>query len=907
MTVPYGADEAVRFQGNTTSKDHFRLLQSDGEFVLVGARNAVYNLSMPTMVENKKVEWFALEDHVKMCQLKGRSEEECQNYIRVLAMKSPGRLLLCGTHAYKPMCREYAYKEGEYVLEKQVNGQGVSPYDPSHNSTAVLVDGELFVGTVADFSGMDPLIYREPLRTEQYDATNLNAPNFVSSFAHGDYVYFTFRETAVEFMNCGKTVYSRIARVCKSDRGGPHKFRYRWTSFLKSRLNCSVSGDYPFYFNEIQSTAGPYESRHEGKRVDIIYATFTTPSNALSGSAVCAFRLHDVEKVFDGAFKEQAALNYNWLPVPAHKVPEPRPGQCVNDSQTLPDVTLNFIKSHSLMDESVPSMLNEPLIIRTGFHHRFTKIEVDPQVKTPEGKYYDVLFIGTDNGKVIKAIRTDSGQQVIIEEMQVFPISVPVTNMMIHRGKMGGIDGASEEARLVVSSQGEIASLKLQRCYSDKVSTCSDCVKLRDPYCAWDKRRQKCVAVGSWTLEANLFQNVNTGSHESCPDSTHGKSMVKSPPSRDNSAGYVASSSSASGMAEASLFNADFPAAPPSSSGPSRSGKSFATHSHVASDVPDGDKDDGTGAADMDAGMDGSLDLDDADDDVSSVRGNDGPRISPDESQPKYTVETLAIAVAAGSLAALFLGFVLGYCCGRKCRKNEEDNMPYPDTEYEYFEQRQNCHMRRLQDDPKLLPQEEATYAEPILMPTVNKTMTLTPSNIVQHQQQQQQTNAMHCGGGGYSATSPKATLRKVVNNHNSALTTSNNAANSQVGALFETCPSPCPSSGLYAPYSDHGNNYATANNATLSSNAVRDPYSSFRSRDAFGAGSIRSQHQAAFNGHQQQQLPPMGGIGGGGLQPLGPLDGSTALYGGTLRSSNKAANLADNYGTARSVKKVYL
>jgi len=74
---------------------------------------------------------------------------------------------------------------------------------------------------------------------------------------------------------------------------------------------------------------------------------------------------------------------------------------------------------------------------------------------------------------------------------------------------------------------------------------------------------------------------------------------------------------------------------------------------------------------------------------------DDGPSISAKESQPKYTVETLAIAVAAGSLAALFLGFVLGYCCGRKCRKNEEDNLPYPDTEYEYFEQRQNCHMRR--------------------------------------------------------------------------------------------------------------------------------------------------------------------------------------------------------------------
>lgn len=177
-----------------------------------------------------------------------------------------------------------------------------------------------------------------------------------------------------------------------------------------------------------------------------------------------------------------------------------------------------------------------------------------------------------------------------------------------------------------------------------------------------------------------------TGVHESCPDSTHGKSAVKSPPSRDN--GYVAS-----GVAEASLFNADHPASASSSSSSttsSRGGKSFATHSHVAAEMPDADKDD-----DMDAGMDpNNLDLDD-DDIGGRNNNNDGPRISPDESQPKYTVETLAIAVAAGSLAALFLGFVLGYCCGRKCRKNEEDNMPYPDTEYEYFEQRQNCHMRR--------------------------------------------------------------------------------------------------------------------------------------------------------------------------------------------------------------------
>lgn len=175
-----------------------------------------------------------------------------------------------------------------------------------------------------------------------------------------------------------------------------------------------------------------------------------------------------------------------------------------------------------------------------------------------------------------------------------------------------------------------------------------------------------------------------------------------------------------------------------------------------------------------------------------------------------------------------------------------------------------------MQEDPKLLPQEEATYAEPILVPTVNKTMTLTPSNIVQ---QQQQSNGMN--GGGYSTTSPKATLRKVINNHN-------NTTSSNVGALFESSPSPCPSNGLYAPYSDHGNN--------LPSNAYpRDPYSSFRSRDAYGAGSIRSQHP-----HSGFAQPPM----------VAPMDAAPF---GTLRSSNKATNLGDGYGTARSVKKVYL
>ena len=130
-------------------------------------------------------------------------------------------------------------------------------------------DGELYSATVSDFSGSDPLIYKEPLRTDQSDSKHLNcechsaitlysdddvaseekeekhfvtgiflwplertkrklrerkkvcllfltlslfpfpfafttAPDFVRGLSDDEYVYFFFREQAVEYINCGK-------------------------------------------------------------------------------------------------------------------------------------------------------------------------------------------------------------------------------------------------------------------------------------------------------------------------------------------------------------------------------------------------------------------------------------------------------------------------------------------------------------------------------------------------------------------------------------------------------------------------------------------------------------------------------------------------------------------------------
>lgn len=58
--------------------------------------------------------------------------------------------------------------------------------------------------------------------------------------------------------------------------------------------------------------------------------------NGLMGSAICSFAIEDIQEAFRGKFKEQATSSSAWLPVLSNRVPEPRPGDCVNDTETLP-------------------------------------------------------------------------------------------------------------------------------------------------------------------------------------------------------------------------------------------------------------------------------------------------------------------------------------------------------------------------------------------------------------------------------------------------------------------------------------------------------------------------------------------------------------------------------------------
>lgn len=46
--------------------------------------------------------------------------------------------------------------------------------------------------------------------------------------------------------------------------------------------------------------------------------------SSITGSAVCAFYMDDIEKAFSGKFKEQRNSESVWTPVPDEQVPKPR-------------------------------------------------------------------------------------------------------------------------------------------------------------------------------------------------------------------------------------------------------------------------------------------------------------------------------------------------------------------------------------------------------------------------------------------------------------------------------------------------------------------------------------------------------------------------------------------------------
>ncbi|XP_029350748.1 semaphorin-3aa isoform X2 [Echeneis naucrates] len=531
----------VTFNGlaNSSSYDTFLLDEERGR-LLVGAEDHIFSFDLVNINrDHRQIAWPATPSKRDECKWAGKDlGKECSNFIRVLQPYNQTHLYICGTGAFHPIC---AYLEMGKRAEDNIfrlashfeNGRGKSPYDPKMLSASLLIDGELYSGTSADFMGRDFAIFRtlgdhHPIRTEQHDSRWLNDPRFIgvhlipeSDNPEDDKIFLFFKENAMDGEHTGKATIARIGQLCKNDMGGHRSLVNKWTTFLKARLLCSVPGvnGIDTHFDELQDV---FLMSSKDPKNPVIYAVFTTSSNIFKGSAVCMYNMADIRRVFLGPYAHRDGPNYQWVPFQG-RVPYPRPGTCpsktfggFDSTKDLPDDVITFARVHPAMYNPVHPIGGRPIMVRTDVDYQFSQLVVD-RVEAEDGQY-DVMFIGTDMGTVLKVVTIPREswhdlEEVVLEEMTVFREPTPITAMEL----------STKQQQLYLGSALGVSQMSLHRCevYG---KACAECCLARDPYCAWDGT--ECSRYFPTAKRRTRRQDIRNGDPLSqCSDLQHHDDM----------------------------------------------------------------------------------------------------------------------------------------------------------------------------------------------------------------------------------------------------------------------------------------------------------------------------------------------------------------------------------------------
>ncbi|XP_042304344.1 semaphorin-3D-like isoform X2 [Sceloporus undulatus] len=506
------------------------LLDEKRAWLMAGAKDHVFlfYLDNPN-TEPQKIFWPAPREQREHCRLAGKNPEtECANFIRFLQHFNSSHVFACGTGSYQPMCAFIQIKaEGlgtptmQLVTYSVESGRGKCPYSPHEPFTGLLADGEFYSGTSIDFMGSSAAFFRTRLdradqnyiRTEQNQDYWLKEPVFIGAYAipdtynhDDDKVYFFFRETAVEAGQWEKRrIYARVARVCKNDVGGKHSLINRWSTFLKARLVCSVPGlhDTETYFDHLEDV---FLLHTRNVQNPLIYGLFTMSSGIFNGSAICVYSMAAIRAAFNGPFAHKEGLEYQWMEYKG-RIPYPRPGTCpsetydplLHSTKDFPDDVISFMRTHHLMWDPIFPLHRKPILMRANVPFQIHQLLVD-RLETEAG-HVDVLFLGTDEGKVLKVgiavTRGQHFQEISLEEIIL------------------------SKQEVFVSSTNGVVQLSLYRCelYG---KACADCCFAQDPYCTWDgksckpyslskKRRSQCL---------NAWMANPTGQCQNAPKGT---------------------------------------------------------------------------------------------------------------------------------------------------------------------------------------------------------------------------------------------------------------------------------------------------------------------------------------------------------------------------------------------------
>ncbi|XP_058011834.1 semaphorin-7A [Ahaetulla prasina] len=470
-----------KFQFNATERHIAVYYEENSSSVFVGAENKLYFYNFSDSTSHMK----RFDVSSSMCE----NSEEPVNYLTFIG-KYQGKVLICGTNACKPTC--WNWVDGQ--IEPGIGAQSLAPFGLDKNSL-VLIDGNDIYSTIRkyQYNGRIPRFRRVRGAAELYTSdTVMKNPEFVKiapirqEEAYNNKIYFFFREDNPDwpYNPLAPRKISRVAQVCKGDKGGNGSFSAaKWTTLLKSTLVC-VDSATNRNFDWLQDV---FIVESEQWFQTKIYGLFL---NEWDYSAVCVYSVSDISQ----RFRTSPLKNYSGKP------PAVKPGQCLQGTEKTPPETFKVIDSYP----EVAAQMNGKIIFYS--KHRYQQLGVH-QIRV-KYKHYDVLYLATDKGSIHKVVILPSGPMNILE-IHPFQSQADILAMILDKSKN----------ELIVASANEVVQVPMASCGAYK-NDCGSCVLSRDPYCGWIN--ETCTSINEHK-NRTLLQSLRHVPENICPTSNNSR------------------------------------------------------------------------------------------------------------------------------------------------------------------------------------------------------------------------------------------------------------------------------------------------------------------------------------------------------------------------------------------------
>lgn len=366
------------------------------------------------------------------------------------------------------------YKTALYIATSWDEKYGKDPFDILIATKPAVSTRNTYGSDAFAFSSNDLFIGISWLQFKKFDYL----VKYIHGFSLGGFTYFvSVQETTESFKQKQKqkpkVFKTFIIRLCQQDKG--------YFSYVELPLECQGSNGTNFNIatSAYITKPGDYFSKSFGLQAsdDVLVVAFVKTNgrwdDPAENSAICMYPVKEINTAL--AADQQKCMDGTYA------------GQTLGLSWTSDGVDYCADKAsvQSIQPDFCPTTSREYLRYRAKVSlPKSAIVEHDNKVLTSVAAMpyhnHTVIFIGTAQGRLLKVSVEDGRQKV-----------EPYSEMKISSNEVRQMKLTSDYKHLVILSKHMVTKVPVEECSS--FSSCTDCVKPKDPFCGWCTLYNRCT------------------------------------------------------------------------------------------------------------------------------------------------------------------------------------------------------------------------------------------------------------------------------------------------------------------------------------------------------------------------------------------------------------------------------